>query len=142
VIIKLGCLKGFCNDKYYKLCFLLVEMVKKKGKIRNSILGKLEIYFLFAFLTGRLILNMDFIFNFKLLSLFFAGVYLFLIFMLVRKISLFSIVFILFLTIDSMIGTYLMAKGILGNVEFYGTIFVNFLAMIIVLGDYYDVVGK
>ena len=60
---------------------------------------------------------------------------MFLIFMLAKKIKFFSTIFILFLTADSMVGTYLMAMGSLPLLEFYGTMAINFLIIILVMRD-------
>jgi len=91
------------------------------------------LYVVFVFLLGRLFLNLDFILEFKLLSFSFAVIYLFLVAMLLYGARIFSTLFILFLTIDSMIGTYLFAMGSLGNMEFYGTMLINIVIMILIL---------
>lgn len=104
-------------------------MKKRKFDWREN----LDLIVVFVFLVIRLFLNMDFILDFSVLSLFFAVIYLFFIFMLVKRIHFFSVAFVLFLTVDSMIGTYLFASGILENLEFYLTMLINFAIISIVI---------
>ncbi len=91
------------------------------------------LYLVFAFLVVRLFLNMDFILDFKALSLFFALVYAFFIVMLAFRIRLFTSLFIVFLTIDSMIGTYLWTLKGFFAFEFYATMIINFAVIILIV---------
>ena len=49
---------------------------------------------------------------------------------------LFTTLLILFLTIDSIIGTYLFVNGDLSNVIFYGTIIVNLIIIILLVQNF------
>ena len=108
-------------------------MVKNKKKIGNRFSKYWDFYFILAFILLRLFLNLDFIFNFNTLFLFFAVVYLLFFLMLVKRVSGFATLFVMILSIDSVIGTYLFTMaGNLGT-EFYGTVAVNLIAIYLVV---------
>ncbi len=112
-------------------------MINKTAGYDNKFASNLkrhwDLYIIFAFLIIRLFLNMDFIINFKILSFFFAVVYVFFIVMLAMRYRVFSSLFIVFLTIDSMIGTYLWTLKGAFNFEFYATMIINFAIIVLVV---------
>jgi len=101
-----------------------IQFYKKIG-----ILGKLDIYFVGFVLLIRVILN----FGTDALSIFFMLANLILFFMLMFKKNAFSIIFILFITIDSMIGTYLATKSATFDWFYFGTMAINLLMIFLVV---------
>ena len=108
-------------------------MVSKKKKRDNKFSKHWDYYLILAFILIRLFLNLDFIFNFNSLFLLFAIVYFIFFLMLTRHVGGFATLFVMFLSIDSVIGTYLFTMA--GNLgaEFYGTIVVNLVAIYLVV---------
>jgi len=84
------------------------------------------------FLLIRLIINLEP----KTISISFAIIYAVFILMLFFKTPLFTTLLVLFLTIDSMIGTYFFANGDLASVIFYGTIIVNLVIIILLIQNF------
>lgn len=97
----------------------------------KSVFRAWDWWIVLVFLFARLVLN---VFNItELLFLFFSVAYLVLIILQIKGARVFSILLIMFLYIDSIIGTYLFTlSGNLGA-EFYGTIFVNGAVIFLVL---------
>lgn len=86
-----------------------------------------DYYLVALFILVRIIINIDR----KPLMIFFALVHVALFLMLIYKTKYFVRIFVLFLAIDSMIGTYLATNPQFGmmagfGLEFYSTMFVNF----------------
>lgn len=76
-----------------------------------------------GFFAVRLLINIEA----KLLMAFFAISYALFIIMLLRKTAFFSTLVILFLIVDSMIGTYLATRAGHFGVDFWGTMAINLL---------------
>jgi len=74
-----------------------------------------------GFFTGRLLINLEA----KPLMAFFAISYALFILMLLKRTAFFSTLVILFLIIDSMIGTYLATRAGQFGVDFWGTMGIN-----------------
>lgn len=84
---------------------------------------------IFAFIVLRLILNLP---NFsELLGMFFVASYLLLLALFIKKSFLFLPVFAVFLSIDSMFGSYFFATGKIGDFEYFGTMAVNLVFIIL-----------
>lgn len=76
-----------------------------------------------VFFAVRLVINLEA----KPLMAFFAVSYLLFIVMLLKKTALFSTLVILFLIVDSMIGTYLATKAGHFGADFWGTMAINLI---------------
>lgn len=88
-----------------------------------------DLYLVFLFLIIRLLINIEF----SLLSLFFFFIYLFFLIILILRKKNFSLLFILFLALDNMIGTYLATIHNSFNFMYYGTMIINFVIMTIII---------
>jgi len=86
-------------------------------------------YLVLAFLLIRFTINLEFVY----LSISFAIVYAFFFFLLIKEKPYFTTLFIIFLAIDSMIGTYLASTKLGFNYIYWGTVTVNFIIMFILL---------
>ena len=84
------------------------------------------------FLAIRLVIN----FENNVLSMFFAVVYAVFILMLLFGTPLFASPLVLFLTLDSIIGTYLFANNALPEIMYYGTMLVNFAIIVILIQNF------
>ncbi|MCH7568877.1 MAG: hypothetical protein IIA87_05650 [Nanoarchaeota archaeon] len=102
---------------------------RKKRGLLNNFKRHWDLYIVFIFIFIRLILNLQL----KTLSIFFAVVYLIFILMLVKKTSYFSTLFVIFLAIDSMIGTYLFTLMNNLNFEYYGTMITNLIIIFLIV---------
>lgn len=89
-------------------------------------------WIILIFLLVRLLMN----FESKTISISFAIIYAVFVLMLFFETLLFTTLLILFLTIDSMIGTYLFANGDLSNIMFYGTIIVNLIIIFLLIQNF------
>jgi len=88
----------------------------------------LDWYIVLIFLAIRLIINLEIV----RLSISFAVIYLIFITLLLTKTKFFSTLLILFLVIDSVIGTYLATITELNSV-YYGTMLVNLVIISILI---------
>ena len=86
-------------------------------------------YLVLIFLLIRFIMNIEMIY----LSIVFAVIYAFFFYLLITKKPYFTNLFIMFLSIDSMIGTYLALTSLGFNYIYWGTILVNFIIMFVLL---------
>jgi hypothetical protein len=96
-----------------------------------------DIYVIFAFLLIRFFLNFDFLSmmkgHFLTLEVFFIVMYAFFFYMLYKRKKYFSTLFVLFLAIDSMIGTYLLLETtkIPHPALYWGTMAINMIIIAI-----------
>ena len=90
-------------------------------------------YIILIFLAVRIILNL--FPPISSLSIFFIISYTLLAILLLTKSKHFPILFILFLAIDSLIGTHLFTTNNNLGIEYYGTMLINLI--FIILGYYY-----
>jgi len=84
------------------------------------------------FLIVRLLINLEP----KIISVSFAIIYAVFVLMLFFETPLFTTLLVLFLTIDSMIGTYFFTNGDLSNTLFYGTIIVNLIIIALLVKNF------
>ena len=106
-------------------------MVKKKEvkSIPNKLHKYSAYYLVLLFILIRLIINIEL----RLLSIVFVIAYLIFLVMLVKRMSFFITLFIIFLSIDNMLAVYFFAINKMSADIFYGTIAVNFIIMLILL---------
>jgi hypothetical protein len=102
-----------------------------KSKSSRSFKHNWLFYLIALFIIIRALLNI----SLEPLFLGFLISYIILFLLLIFKFKHFPIIFILFLYIDSLIGTYLFTSANNLGVEFYGTILIN--AIFIILTFYY-----
>lgn len=98
----------------------------------NYLISHWDFSLILAFMIARIILN----FEKKKLSMFFVAVYAVFIVWLLLNIPLFTTFFILFLTIDSMIGTYLATMMKKFDKVYFLTMLVNFVIIILLIQNF------
>ena len=114
---------------------------KKKSEIKNELEKRMKpshlrrhlgLYSVIIFLIIRFLINMEF----TKLSIFFAASYAFFFYLLITKKTWFGTLFIMFLALDNMIGTYLAATKLGFDYIYYGTVIINFIIMFLVIKNY------
>ncbi len=92
---------------------------------RSTSLIKFLTIAIVAFLFARLALNLPLVY--LPLNLFFVSSYLLLFALLQKNSAWFLFLLAIFLSVDSMFGTYFFAGGRIGQIEYFGTMAVNLL---------------